>query len=167
MEDGTLLDTPSKLHATLRQYLSTLRDQALEAILDDTESHILIFYVFNASRDKILEIAKKYKRVVYEQSGHKSDLPKGIPTKPSITLLQYQSGSAGLNLQYADISVFYEPSYSYMDMIQAQGRNYRGGTTKMIRHYYFRVNQTLDTNIYRCLDAKQSFNDNMVSDDEL
>lgn len=165
--DGEMLDTPAKLHATLRQYLAGVRSEALESILDDTEAHILIFYVFNASRDKILEIAKKYKREVYEQSGHRSHLPQGVPKKPSITLLQYQSGSAGLNLQYAPISIFYEPSYSWMDMQQAIGRNYRGGTHNLTRHFYFKVDRTLDTAIYRCLDQKQDFNDSMVSDDEL
>lgn len=164
--DGELLDTPAKLHATLRQYLSGVRGEALESILDDTEAHILVFYVFNASRDKILEIAKKYKREVYEQSGHRSHLPQGIPKKPSITILQYQSGSAGLNLQYAPISVFYEPSYSWMDMQQAIGRNYRGGTQNLTRHFYFKVTGTLDTAIYRCIDQKQDFNDSMEADNE-
>lgn len=165
--EDELLDTPAKLHATLRQYLSGVRGEALESILDDTEAHILVFYVFNASRDKILEIAKKYKREVYEQSGHRSHLPQGIPKKPSITILQYQSGSAGLNLQYAPISVFYEPSYSWMDMQQAIGRNYRGGTQNLTRHFYFKVAGTLDTAIYRCIDQKQDFNDSMVADDDL
>lgn len=165
--DGELLDTPAKLHATLRQYLSGVRGEALESILDDTEAHILVFYVFNASRDKILEVAKKYKREVYEQSGHRSHLPQGVPKKPSITLLQYQSGSTGLNLQYAPISIFYEPSYSWMDMQQAIGRNYRGGTKNLTRHFYFKVDRTLDTAIYRCIDQKQDFNDSMVADDEI
>jgi hypothetical protein len=166
LADGTLLDTPSKLHATLRQYLSTVRTEALESILDDTETHILIFYSYNASRDKIIETAKKYGRVIYEQSGHKSDLPQGIPDKPSLTLLQFQSGSAGLNLQFAPISVFYEPSYSYMDMVQAQGRNYRGGQSKLVRHYYFKVLKSIDTSVYACIERKADFNERITSEDE-
>jgi len=151
LPDGTMLDTPSKLHATLRQYLSKTRTQALEAVLDDTDEHILIFYSYNASRDAILEVATKYRRKVYEQSGHASNLPDGVPTEPSITLLQYQSGSAGLNLQYATISIFYEPSYSWMDIEQAKGRNYRGGQKKMVRHYWFKVDKTIDTAVYKCI----------------
>lgn len=166
LPDGTLLDTPSKLHATLRQYLSTTRTEALEAILDDTDEHILVFYQYNASRDAILATAAKYKREVYEQSGHTSHLPQGTPGKPSITLLQYQSGSAGLNLQYAPITVFYEPSYSYMDTHQAKGRNHRGGQTKIVRHYWLKVAKTIDTAVYRCLEAKADFNDNMEAEDE-
>lgn len=166
LEDGTLLDTPAKLHATLRQYLATTRTQALEAILDDTDEHILVFYVYNVSRQAILDVAAKYKREVYEQSGHASNLPTGTPKKPSITLLQYQSGSVGLNLQYAPISVFYEPSYSYMDTEQAKGRNYRGGQEKIVRHYWFKVDKTIDTAVYRCLESKKDFNDSMEADDE-
>lgn len=161
-----LLDTPSKLHATLRQFLSTTRTQALEAVLDDTAEHILVFYSYNASRDAILATAAKYKRKVYEQSGHASNLPDGTPTEPSITLLQYQSGSVGLNLQYAPISIFYEPSYSWMDTEQAKGRNWRGGQTKMVRHYWFKVAKTIDTAVYKCLENKQDFNDSMEADDE-
>jgi len=164
LDDGTLLDTPSKLHATLRQYLSTTRVQALEAVLDDTAEHVLVFYQYNASREAILSVAAKYKREVYEQSGHASNLPTGTPKKPSITLLQYQSGSVGLNLQYAPISIFYEPSYSWMDTEQAKGRNYRGGQDKIVRHYWFKVDKTIDTAVYKCLENKQDFNDNMEAD---
>jgi hypothetical protein len=162
LADGTLLDTPSKLHATLRQYLSTTRVQALEAILDDTDEHILVFYSYNVSRDAILATAAKYGRKVYEQSGHASELPDGTPTEPSITLLQYQSGSAGLNLQYAPISVFYDPSYSYQDMYQATGRNHRGGQTKIVRHYYLKVEKSIDTAVYKALERKEDFNDGML-----
>ena len=162
LEDGTLLDTPAKLHATLRQYLSTIRTEALEAVLDDTDEHILVFYSYNAARDAILEVAHKYKRKIYEQSGHKSDLPVGVPEVPSLTLLQYQSGSVGLNLQYAPISVFYEPSYSYMDTEQAKGRNYRGGQDKIVRHYWFKVERSIDTAVYKCLENKQDFNENIL-----
>jgi hypothetical protein len=167
MEDGTLLDTPAKLHATLRQYLSTTRTEALSAVLDDTAEHILVFYQYNSSREAILDIAAKYGRVVFEQSGHKSDLPKSTPQKPSLTLLQYQSGSAGLNLQYASITIFYEPSYSWMDTQQAIGRNYRGGQTQMVRHYYFKVDRTIDTAVYRCLEAKTDFNESMAYYEDL
>jgi hypothetical protein len=167
LEDGTLLDTPSKLHATLRQYLSTTRVEALEAVLDDSDEHILVFYSYNKSRDAILAAAKKYGREVYEQSGHASHLPQGTPSKPSITLLQYQSGSAGLNLQYSPISIFYEPSYSYMDTHQAKGRNHRGGQTKIVRHYWFKVAKTLDTAVYKCLENKQSFNENMLIEEDI
>ncbi len=166
LDDGTLLDTPAKLHATLRQYLATTRIEALEAVLDDTDEHILVFYSYNVSREAILATAAKYKREVYEQSGHASHLPTGVPTKPSITLLQYQSGSAGLNLQYAPISIFYEPSYSYQDTHQAKGRNNRGGQTKIVRHYKFKVARTIDTAVYKCLENKQDFNDSMEADDE-
>ncbi len=164
--DGELLDTPAKLHATLRQYLANSRVEALQAILDDTDEHILVFYNYNVERDEILAVAAKNKREVYEQSGHASHLPDGTPKKPSITLLQYQSGSAGLNLQYAPISVFFSPSYSYMDVEQAKGRNYRGGQTKIVRHYWFKCDRTIDTSVYRCLENKQDFNESMLEADD-
>jgi hypothetical protein len=166
LSDGTMLDTPSKLHASLRQFLAPTRIQALEAVLDDTSEHILVFYSYNVSRDAILATAAKYKREIYEQSGHASKLPTGTPRKPSITLLQYQSGSAGLNLQYAPISIFYEPSYSWMDTEQAKGRNYRGGQDKMVRHYWFKVDRTIDTAVYACLSRKEDFNENILANDD-
>jgi hypothetical protein len=166
LDDGTLLDTPAKLHATLRQFLAPIRMEALEELFNSTAEHILVFYVYNVSRDCILEVAKKCKREIYEQSGHASNLPDGTPRNPSVTLLQYQSGSAGLNLQYAPISVFYDPSYSYQDTHQAKGRNHRGGQEKIVRHYFFKVAKTLDTAVYRCLETKKDFNDSMVAIDE-
>ncbi len=165
--DGEILDTPSKLHATLRQYLAKPRQQALEAILDDTEENILIFYNYNVEREAILETLSRYKRKIWEQSGHRSELLKDTASKGNVTLLQYSSGSAGLNLQHSPITVFYSPSYSYQDMHQAKGRNHRAGQDKIVRHYHFRVAKTVDEAVYKCLEAKTDFNERIISDEDM
>lgn len=170
LADGTLLDTPSKLHATLRQSLSTVRMDALRNILDDTLDHVVIFYNYNLERDAILEVLKDYpERTTFEQSGHRSNLPprnNWETMAPSVTLAQYQSASTGIELTYAHITVYYSPTYSYADFAQSLGRTYRTGQKYTTLYYFFKCKYTIDQNVYRCLDNRQNFQDNLFMEDD-
>ena len=170
LADGTLLDTPSKLHATLRQSLSTVRMDALRNILDDTLDHVVIFYNYNLERDAILEVLKDYpERTTFEQSGHRSNLPERdiwYTMPPSVTIAQYQSASTGIELTYAHITAYYSPTYSYADFAQSLGRTYRTGQKYTTLYYFFKCKATIDSSVYRCLANRQDFQDNLYEEEE-
>lgn len=168
--DGTMLDTPSKLHATLRQSLATVRMDALRNILDDTLDHVIIFYNYNVEREAILEVLKEYpERIVWEQSGHRSELPPRDDwgrLVPSVTLAQYQSAATGIELTYAHITVYYSPTYSYADYAQSLGRTHRTGQKYTTLYYQFKCQSTIDLSVYKCLDNRKDFQDNLWENDE-
>lgn len=162
-----MLDSPSKLFATLRQIPTPARIEALHSVLDSTDEHIVVFYNFNSERDAILELLKKSfkERKIYEQSGHQSRLPprdKWANLKPSVTLVQYQSGSQAIELTYASVTVYLSPCTSYADYEQSKGRTRRNGQKKTTIFYHIAVEGTLDKHIWRILKKKRDFSTDIM-----
>lgn len=161
-DEDEMLDNPSKLFVTLRQIPNPLRVDALQSIVESTDEHIVVFYNFNSERELVREmLAKSFKgRKVYEQSGHKSELPprnKWGSLKPSVTLVQYQSGSQAIELTYASVTVYLSPCTSYANYEQSKGRTRRNGQKKTTLFYHVAVEGSLDRHIWGLLKKKQDF----------
>ena len=166
--DDELLDTSGKLFATLRQIPVKSRIEALKTVLDGTGEHVVIFYNFNSERDAILAMLEKsYKDLeVYEQSGHASNLPareKWQSMKPSVTLAQYQSGSAAIELTYASVTVYFSPTTSYSNYEQSKGRTLRHGQDKTALFYHINVEKSLDKKQYDALRKKKDFSTDLFN----
>lgn len=158
-----ILDSAPLLYARMRQWLAPHRIEALEEILEGTDEHVVIFYNYNAEREEILKLlsSKFKKRQIYEQSGQASTLPKHedwakLP-RSTVTLAQYQSASEAVEMTYASVTVYYSPTYSYKDYYQSRGRTHRNGQSKKTVFYHFRVNGTLDQQVWTALKNKQDF----------
>lgn len=157
-----MLDSPSKLFARLRQLPTPARVDALQSIVESTDEHIVVFYNFNIERDAVLAMLNKsFKgRKIYEQSGHKSDLPvreKWAKLKPSVTLVQYQSGSQAIELTYASVTVYLSPCTSFANYEQSKGRTRRNGQEKITLFYHIAAEGSLDRHIWGILKKKRDF----------
>ena len=87
--------------------------------------------------------------------------------KNSVTFVQYMAGSAGIELQYANIVIFYTPTYSYQDYSQALGRAYRNGQTKKVTVYRFITQRTIEQAVYEALENKQDFSEELYMSTKL
>lgn len=166
---GEMLDNPSKLFATLRQWTTQFREDELVSLLEGTNEHVVVFYNFNDERDMLHRVLKKQfpDRVVYEQSGHASDLPprdKWDTMKPSVTLAQYQSASTAIELTYASVTIYLSPTYSYAQFHQSMGRTKRNGQKKNTLFYMISVQGTMDEAVYKVLKTKGEFNQQRFED---
>lgn len=164
-DETIVYDTYPKLSVGLRYYANQ-KDKLnyLEMLAEGTEENIIVFYNFKAEKEALIELAKKLKKKVYEVSGQKSELPKreiwsGL--KNSITIVQYQAGAAGIELQYANLVVFYTPTYSLQDYEQSLGRAYRNGQTKKVTVYHFVTKGSIEEAIYASLKNKKDFTDEL------
>jgi SNF2 family DNA or RNA helicase len=163
-----MLDSPSKLFVTLRQIPNPVRVDALQSIVESTDEHIVVFYNFNSERDAMLEmLSKSFKgRKIYEQSGHKSDLPsrdKWSTLKSCVTLVQYQSGSQAIELTYASVTVYLSPCTSYANYEQSKGRTRRNGQLKKVLFYHIAAEGSLDRHIWGILKQKKDFSTAMIN----
>lgn len=164
-----MLDNPSKLFVALRQIPMDTRISALQSVIDSTDEHIVVFYNFNSERDAILSMIKKSfkERKIYEQSGHNSDLPKRenwSKLKPSITLVQYQSGSQAIELTYASVTVYLSPCTSYANYEQSKGRTRRNGQSKTTLFYHILIKGTIDERIWKILGEKRNFSEKLFKE---
>jgi superfamily II DNA or RNA helicase len=157
-----MLDNPSKLFVTLRQIPNAARIDALQSILESTDEHIVVFYNFNSEREAMLEMLNKSfkERTIYEQSGHRSELPARDTwgsLSSSVTLVQYQSGSQAIELTYASVTVYLSPCTSYANYEQSKGRTRRNGQAKTTLFYHIAAENSLDKHIWNILSKKRDF----------
>lgn len=163
-----MLDSPSKVFSTLRQIPTPARVEALQSIIESTDEHIVVFYNFNVERDAMHEMLEKsFKtRKVYEQSGHVSNLPAREDwgkLKPSVTLVQYQSGSQAIELTYASVTVYLSPCTSYANYEQSKGRTRRNGQEKITLFYHIAAEGSLDRHVWAILKTKRDFSMQMMN----
>ena len=164
-DDVVMFDTLSKLQHGLRYYANQ-KDKLkyIEMLAESTEENIVIFYNFTKEKEDLIKVMKKLKKKIYEVSGQKSEIPTKndwSDIKNSVTIVQYQAGSAGIELQYANVVVFYSLTYSYQDYEQALGRCYRNGQEKKVTAYRFMTKDTIEMAIYGALRNKKDFNEKL------
>jgi len=159
---GEFIDNPSKLAHELRQSTTSARMDYLDGILSDTTDSIVIFYNYISERKTILDLLKKNHKdkTIFRMDGEKHEAPgksawSGITN--SVTLAHYKSASTGVELQYANVTVYFSPTYSYADYAQSIGRTHRNGQDKKCLFYCFNVKGTIDYAVWKCLKNKKDF----------
>jgi SNF2 family DNA or RNA helicase len=163
-----LLDNSSRLLSVLRQSTTDARLDNLASIVDDTDDNIVIFYNYISERKAILKLLEKTDKNILRYDGDKHDnLPASdADIKNTILVAHYKSASTGLNLQWANVTIYFSPTYSYQEFEQSIGRTHRKGQTKKCLYYLFNVKNTVDRNIWQCLREKRDFNNTLWSADE-
>lgn len=165
--DGKFLDNPSALLHALRQANTDVKLPWLDEALADTSSNVVIFYNYVSERQAILElIRKKHKgRKVFRQDGEKHEIPQNLRVgdwdnlERTITLAQYQSGSTGVEMQYADTIIFFSPTYSYTLYHQSIGRIERIGQANKMTAYELYCPGTIEYDVWQALAKKQDFSE--------
>ena len=78
---------------------------AVKDLIDSTSDRLIIFYNFNKELNILKDICKS--RLISEINGRIRDLSAYENEKDSITLVQYQAGAMGLNLQKANKIIYF------------------------------------------------------------
>lgn len=164
-KDGKIaFDTIMKLQHGLRLYANQKDKLAYtEMLAESTEENIVIFYYYQHEKDQLTQLLKKTK-TIYEVSGKVNKLPdhgEWSSLKNTVTFVQYQAGAAGIELQYANIVIFYTPTYSYQDYDQALGRCYRNGQTKKVTVYRYITKNSIEEAVYEALAEKKDFTEEL------
>ena len=164
-------DTSGKLLAGLRYYANQ-KDKLnyLEMLVESTEENIVVFYQFKNELDSIEKMLHKTDKLIYFVNGNGTVLPEeeDKPTlKNSVTLVQYQAGAAAIELQYANVIVFYTPTYSFQDYEQAKGRIERNGQKHKMTAYLFNTKGTIEEDVWNALENKKDFSEKRFLDTKL
>lgn len=101
--------------------------QAIKELVESTNDRIIIFYNFNEEREKI---ARTLDRPLSIICGDIKDLTHYETKDNSITLVQYQAGATGVNLQKANKVIYYSLPLSSELFEQSKKRIHRIRTKK-------------------------------------
>jgi SNF2 family DNA or RNA helicase len=157
-------DTVMKLQHGLRFYANKKEKLSYtEMLAESTSENIVIFYYYQQEKEDLIKALCKTKKV-FEVSGKANVLPNRETwddLKDSVTLVQYQAGAAGIELQYANIVIFYTPTFSYQDYDQALGRAYRNGQTKKVTVYRYITKKSVEEHVYSSLAEKKDFTEDL------
>lgn len=161
LPDGTELVGDTILTKALyaRQLCGHYSDDKLAAfadLIDSTEQSIIVFYNFNAERDKLVEICKESSRPVSMINGDGRDLDAYNRYDNAVTLVQYQAGATGLNLQKSHITVYFTLPFGRGSCAlweQSKKRTHRIGQDQTCLYYYPIVRGSIEEMNLRNLEA--------------
>lgn len=158
-----LLDNSSRLLSVLRQSTVNGRLDSLLSVINDTSDNVVVFYNYISERQAILKTLAKTDKQILRYDGKVHDKLPAADADISNTVLvaHYKSASTGLNLQWANVTIYFSPTYSYQEFEQSLGRTHRTGQTKKCLYYLFNVKGTVDKTIWDCLREKKDFNDKL------
>lgn len=157
--DDVAYDNPSALMHGLRENANTKdKTSYLKMLFESTDNNIVVFYNYNSELEEIKKLTKD--KILYEVNGHRQELPpkdewEGLTN--SVTLVQYRAGSAGIELQYANVVVYYTPTFSYQDYAQSLGRTHRNGQKKKVTVIKFITKDTVEESVWGSLHNKKDF----------
>lgn len=132
--------------------------QALKDLVESTNDRVIIFYNFNKEREQIAQCLKGHTSII---AGDMKDLSCYEKYKDSITLVQYQAGATGVNLQKANKVIYYSLPLSSELFEQSKKRIHRIGQKNNCMYYYLITEKSIEENIFETLKQRKDYTDEL------
>lgn len=129
-------------------------------LVDSTDDRLIVFYNFKQELEKMVELIDKPYSLV---NGSVKDLTNYENYDNSITFIQYQSGSMGLNLQKANKIIYFTPTLSSEMFEQSKKRIHRLGQKESC--FYYKLVCGIEYKIYNTLSMRKDFTDKLFEED--
>lgn len=145
---------------TMTEYASP-KISALKEFLSDFEGKFVIFCEFHHSIDAVAALLDSMGIGFTTLDGRSKDkgVWKDFQEDPDIRgiVVQYASGSAGIDLYAADTCIFFEPTLSSNLNEQAKDRIHRIGQHRPCSYYYLIADGSIEADIYNALSNYADF----------
>lgn len=146
-DDGKVLTLPS---AKLR---------ALRRILRHTEVPAVIFCKYREEVNQITDCLDGFSYEVLSGKNRKDRdnvIHRFQSGKTDILVCQIRAGGVGVDLQNANVAIFFSTTFSYIDFDQAVSRVHRHGQTRPVTIHLIYAKNTVDASIYSAVLSKRS-----------
>lgn len=140
--------------------INSLRD-----LISSTEDRLIIFYNFNSELEVLKKLASEFERPISEVNGQNRDLNNYENFENSITLIQYQAGAMGLNLQKANKIIYFTLPLSSELFEQSKKRIHRIGQDRTCFYYYLIVKNSIEEKILKTLELRKDYTDELFKGD--
>ncbi len=135
--------------------------QAFKDLVESTQDRLIAFYNFNGELYQMKQIAAELERPVSEVNGHTKDLKSYEEDANSITLIQYQAGSMGLNLQKANKIIYFTLPLMSELFEQSKKRIHRIGQSMPCFYYTLTVKNSIEGSIKKVLEMRKDYTDDL------
>ena len=147
-----------------RMLCGSYNDSKLEALKDliqSTEDRLIVFYNFNEELRAIEDLCIELDRPLSIVNGQTKDLTMFEEYENSITAIQYQAGSMGLNLQKANKIVYFTPPLSSELFEQSKKRTHRIGQGQTCFYYELTCKNSIEEKIYKTLEMRKDYTNDL------
>lgn len=169
LKDNTELVGDTSLTKLLRErqlcgMYSDNKKQLFKDFLDSQPDRIIVFYNFKEEFWALKELCGD--RSISVLNGSEKNLTAYENEDDSITLVQYQAGAMGMNLQKANYMVFFTPPLSSELYEQAKKRIHRIGQSKPCFYYSFICKGSVEEKIYKVLEQRKDYSAKLFAESE-
>lgn len=137
---------------------------AFEDLIRSTNERIVVFYNFNEELLRLKQICINAGKPISEINGHNKDLEAYENESDSITLVQYQSGSKGLNLQKCRRIIYFTLPLSSENYEQSKKRIHRIGQENTCFYYILITKGSVEEKILETLNQRKDFTDELFEE---
>jgi len=136
--------------------------EAFKDLIQSTNDRLIVFYNFNNELFKLKRICEQCEKPISIINGEFKDLNAYELMDDSVTLVQYQAGAYGLNLQKANKIIYFTISDKSELFEQSQKRIHRIGQNQTCFYYLMMVMNSVETNeILPTLQIRKEFTDEL------
>jgi SNF2 family DNA or RNA helicase len=139
---------------------------ALKDLLESTNDRLIIFYNFTQELDEIKNLCKKLDKPISVVNGKSKSLKNYESKDNSVTLIQYQAGAMGLNLQKSNKIIYFSLPLSSELFEQSKKRTHRIGQKNSCLYYYLITSGSIDEKIYAVLGQRRDFTNALFEENE-
>lgn len=140
--------------------------EALKDLLESSDDRIIIFYNFNEEARLIVELCEELNRPYSVVNGNGKDLTNYDNCDNSVTVIQYQAGAMGLNLQKANKIIYFTPPLSSELFEQSKKRTHRIGQKETCFYYELICRNSIEEKIYKVLAERRDYTDKLFEEEE-
>lgn len=133
------------------------KQEAFSDILNSTDDRLIVFYNFEEEFRILKDICKKAGRKISAINGQSRNLSEYEENDSSITLIQYQAGAMGLNLQKANKIIYFTPPLSSELYEQSKKRTHRIGQKRACFYWNLICENSVEEDIYETLARREDY----------
>lgn len=138
--------------------------KALKDLIESTQDRLVVFYNFNEELFLMKQLAADLDRPISEVNGHDKDLTAYEEQSNSITLIQYQAGAMGLNLQKANKIIYFTLPLSSELFEQSKKRIHRIGQNEHCFYYVMTCRNSVEEQIRQTLEMRKDYTDELFKE---
>lgn len=140
--------------------------KAFTDLIESTEDRLIVFYNFTEELNAMMDIVIAADRKISVVNGLGKQLKNYEDVSNSITFVQYQAGSMGLNLQKANKIIYFTLPLSSELFEQSKKRIHRIGQKKPCFYYMMICKNSIEEKILAALEMRKDYTEKLFEKDD-